>query len=135
MPRLSRWAIRAALLYLGVGFTLGAMLLTNKGLGVWPGIWRWLPAHIEFMLIGWTLQLVIGMGFWILPRFDQGQSRGNEPLAWAALGLLNTGLLATALEPLIPGFGWLLLAGRVLEAMAGLAFAGHAWPRVKPPGA
>jgi len=63
MPRLSRWAIRAALLHLGLGFTLGAMILINKGLGVWPAVWRWLPAHIEFLLMGWTLQLVIGMGF------------------------------------------------------------------------
>ena len=135
MPRLSRWAIRAALLHLGLGFTLGAMILINKGLGVWPAVWRWLPAHIEFLLMGWTLQLVIGMGFWILPRFDQGQSRGNEPLAWIAVGLLNTGVLATALGPVLGGPGWLPIAGRAMEALAGLSFSGHAWRRIKPPGA
>lgn len=134
MPRLSRWAIRIALMYLGVGFTLGALILTNKGIGIWPAAWRWLPAHIEFLLMGWTLQLVIGMGFWILPRFDQGRSRGNEPLAWLALVLLNTGILAAALGPPLGGPSWLPLFGRTLEAVAGLSFTGHAWGRIKPVG-
>jgi hypothetical protein len=134
MPRLSRWAIRAALIDLGIGFTLGALILINKGLGVWPAAWRWLPTHIEFLMMGWTLQLVMGMGFWILPRFGQGRSRGNEPMAWTALVLLNAGLLAVALGPLIGNPGWLPVVGRMMEAAAGVTFTGHAWSRVKPPG-
>lgn len=135
MPRLSRWAIRVSLLHLAIGFSLGGPILLNKGLGVWPAAWKWLPAHIEFLLFGWTLQFVVGMGFWILPRFDQGRSRGNTFLPWLALGLLNAGVLAAALGPALSGSGWLPTSGRAAQALAALAFAAHAWPRVKPPGA
>ena len=34
MPRLSAWLIRAALVYLAVGFTFGAGMLVNEGLGL-----------------------------------------------------------------------------------------------------
>ena len=69
MPRLSIWYIRASLLYLVLGFTLGGLLLFNKGIPLDPRIWILLPAHIESVLFGWTVQLVMGMAFWILPDF------------------------------------------------------------------
>lgn len=134
MPRLSVWMIRAALLHLGVGFSLGALLLSNKGL-VYSGlIWALLPLHIECVLIGWTLQLAMGVAFWILPRFLHGAPRGDERPAVLAFGLLNAGVLlvglgqAAGLPPLWP------LLGRVLEGLAAVLFAWHAWPRVKPYG-
>lgn len=133
MPRLAVWSIRAALLYLVAGFTLGMLLLIHKGVPLHPALWRLLPAHIEFLLFGWTLQLALGVAFWILPRFRT--ERGTVRLAWLALGLLNLGVwLSTA------GFWFgnargLALSGRALEAIAVALFALHAWPRIKPPGA
>ena len=49
MPRLSRLAIRAALLYLLLGFTFGGLMLLNKGIPLAPWAWRLLPAHVEFL--------------------------------------------------------------------------------------
>jgi len=132
MPRLSRWYIRASLLFLGLGFTLGALILFHKGAALHPALWQLLPAHIEFLLLGWTLQLAMGVAFWILPRFLEGPARGNEAAAWLAFGLLNGGVLLVGvswtlgLPALIP---WL---GRVAEAGAAMAFAVHAWPRIRP---
>ncbi|MCX7854196.1 MAG: cbb3-type cytochrome c oxidase subunit I [Caldilineales bacterium] len=132
MPRLSCWFVRAALLYLAVGFSLGALLLTTKGLGWSPLWWRWLPAHIEFLVIGWTGQLILGVAFWILPRF--GGSRGREGPAWLAFGLINLGVLLAGLGPVLAAPGWVVLAGRLAELAAMAAFAAHAWPRIKPIG-
>ena len=87
MPRLSRWFIRAALLYLTLGFTFGGLMLFNKGVPLSVWLWRLLPAHVEFLLLGWTVQLATGVGFWILPRF--GSLRGNERIAWVSFVLLN----------------------------------------------
>lgn len=131
MPRLTNWFIRAALIYLALGFTLGALLLANKGLPLHPAMWSLLPAHIEFLLFGWTSQLVMGMAFWILPRFPQPPVRGNEKPAWGAFFLVNAGVLLLALSPSGPVGSWLVLLGRVLEALGVIAFALHAWPRVK----
>lgn len=135
MPRLSVWYLRAALLYLLAGFTFGALLLANKGLPLHPSVWASLPAHIEFLLLGWMVQLAFGVAFWILPRFGRGPRRGEVRLAWAAFVLLNVGVLAVALAGLLPQIGWLAAAGRTAESLAVLAFALHAWPRVKAPGA
>ena len=77
MPRLSVWIIRTALLYLGLGFTWGALMLFQKGVSLGAGLLRMMPMHIEFVLIGWTLHLAMGVAFWILPRFARGPSRGD----------------------------------------------------------
>ncbi|HMN29618.1 MAG TPA: hypothetical protein PKE45_15825 [Caldilineaceae bacterium] len=127
MPRLSVWLIRAALLYLLLGFSLGALLLWHKGIPLYPLLWRLLPAHIECLFFGWTVQLALGVAYWILPRFRS--SRGNPTLAWSAFVLLNLGVWLVGLSPL---FGIPALAGRLAETAAALAFAAHAWPRIKP---
>jgi hypothetical protein len=128
---LSCWYIRASLLYLAVGFTFGALLLVHKGIPLHPALWRLLPPHFEFLLLGWTLQLALGVAFWILPRFSQGRERGNEALAWCAFGLLNVGVCLVGVGWMFGAPGWIPWLGRMLEAAAALTFAAHAWPRVK----
>jgi hypothetical protein len=135
MPRASCWFIRAALLYLLLGFTVGALMLWNKGIPLAPQIWLLLPAHIEFLLLGWTVQLALGVAYWILPRFQA--SRGNTAPVWVAFVLLNLGVWLVSAAPFwpAPSAGEALrLGGRLAECAAALAFALHAWPRVKPPG-
>ncbi len=134
MPRLSVWLIRAALIHLGLGFAFGALMLFNKGIPLQPALWRLLPLHIESVLIGWTLQLAMGVAFWILPRF-RGTERGNVTLAWLAFAVLNAGVLAVYAGNWIAGWRGLIAVGRTLELVAAGAFAAHAWPRVKAPGA
>jgi hypothetical protein len=133
VPRLSCWFIRAALFYLFSGFTFGSLLLFHKGIPIHPLLWRLLPVHIEFLLIGWTVQLIMGVGFWIFPRF--WRSRGNEKPAWLAFGLLNIGVWLAGVGPVWGAPGLVPFLGRLAEAGAAFAFAFHAWPRIKPPGA
>jgi hypothetical protein len=132
MPRLSCWFIRTALLYLAVGITLGSLLLFHKGIPIYPLIWRFLPLHVEFLLFGWLVQLVMGVAFWIFPRF--WRSRGDEKPAWLAFGLINLGVWLAGAGLALGAPAWLILIGRLAEAGAAAAFAWHAWPRVKPPG-
>jgi len=130
VPRLSAWLVRAALLYLAGGFLLGALLLVNKGLPFDGRAWRWLPVHVELLVMGWTLQLALGVAYWILPRFQTRRRR--EGWAAAAGALLNLGVWCVSLGSLLALPGWVTLAGRGAEALAALAFAWHAWPRIKP---
>lgn len=134
MPRLSIWYIRTALLYLGIGFTLGALMLYQKGVPLSLAVWQLLPMHIEFLLIGWMGQLALGVGFWILPRFIRGPARGDEKIVWAAYGLLNLGVLSAGVGRWLGAPTSLVLFGRLAELLAALLFALHAWPRVKPHG-
>jgi len=132
MPRLSQWFIRAALLYLALGATIGGLILSHKGIPFYPLVWRLLPLHIEFLLFGWIVQLVMGVGFWIFPRFLR--SRGNEKPAWLAFGLLNLGVWLAGAGPLLGLPPVVLFLGRLTEAGAVASFAIHIWPRIKPPG-
>jgi hypothetical protein len=131
MPRLSCWFIRAALLHLMAGGGVGVLLLWSKGAPLHPSVWLLLPAHVEFLLLGWMLQIALGVAYWILPRFQTARRR--SPLAWCAWIALNLGVWLVALAPFTIGLGdSLRLAGRLAEAIAVLAFALHAWPRIKP---
>jgi hypothetical protein len=132
MPKLSIYFIRAALLYLLLGFTFGGLILLQKGLSFWPQAWRLLPAHIEFLLFGWIVQLGMGVGFWIFPRFRR--SRGDERPAWLAFVLLNLGVLLVGLGPLFNAPTLIGLLGRLAEIGAVIAVGLHSWPRLKPPG-
>jgi hypothetical protein len=119
------------LIYLCLGFTFGGLILFNKGMPLYPLAWLLLSAHIESVLFGWTVQLVMGVGFWILPRFPKPHVRGNEKLAWAAFILVNVGIGLVVLASFLSNGAWFGFLGRVTEAAGILAFAVHAWPRIK----
>lgn len=129
MPHLSIWLIRAALIHLLLGFTIGALLLAHKGIPFAPMLWRLLPAHMEFLLLGWTLQLALGVAFWILPRFYT--ERPHAWLVWITLLLLNSGVLLVAVAPFVSTPWNLTLVGRLAEMGGVVTFVRHAWPRVK----
>ena len=134
LPRFSVWALRLALLYLVLGFTLGGLLLFHKGIPLTAALWSILPLHIEVLIFGWLVHLISGVAFWILPRFARAPKRGNERLAWASLLLLNGGIWFSGLGPFFPVQAGLILLGRTFELLAAVTFALHAWPRIKPPG-
>ncbi len=129
MPRLSRFFIKSSLLYLVAGFTVGALLLMQKGRAFAPQIRLLLPVHIEIVIFGWILQFVMGAAFWMLPRF--GENRGSEKPVCLAFLLINSGILLN-LSAIFFHAALPTIAGRVLEIGAVISFVIHAWPRVKP---
>jgi cbb3-type cytochrome oxidase subunit 1 len=133
VTRLSVWTVRTALLYLGAGLLIGALMLTQKGVPFDPFLLRLLPVHIEFVFFGWTLQLAMGVAFWILPRFSHEPRYGNQLFGWLAFALLNAGALCASLGQLL-GAPLIAVLGRMAELSAVIFFTAHAWPRVKPIG-
>ena len=132
MPRLSLWFVRASLIYLLLGLLFGALMLAEKGISYYPPVWTLFPVHIEFLLVGWLVQLAMGVGFWIFPRFSSGQARGNEQWIWLAFGFVNLGIGITALQVWNPG---VLFWGRLFEAIGTICYVMGLWLRVKPHGA
>jgi hypothetical protein len=131
MPRLGQWFIRTALIYLVAGASLGAVMLALSALGRYGAMARLFTPHVEFLLIGWTVQLTMGVAFWILPRFEGGTSRGAVGYAWVAFVSVNAGIIVAALGPLLGGGEFARLLGRGAEGAAAVAFAVHAWRRVR----
>jgi hypothetical protein len=138
MPKLSQLMIRTALAWLALGYTVGGLVLLNKGLALLPWLWTLRTSHVHMLLVGWTIQLACGVAFWILPRLDASGSRGDERPAWVCYGALNAGVgLGTLYEPLAAGLGgagpgWPYLVVGGLYLIAAASFVAHAWPRVVP---
>lgn len=130
MPRLTVWMVRTSLLHLGIGFSAGMLMLFNKGILIDPFLWRLLPVHIEMLLLGWTMQLAMGVAFWILPRFSTSARYGNERLGWAAYVLLNSGVIVFITGALTNETLFSFL-GRMFTLAAVICFVVMIFPRVK----
>jgi hypothetical protein len=137
MPLLTRWAIRAAMLYLIVGMIAGALYWLNILQPLWPPLGALNPVYIHLLVVGWLTQLIYGVMYWMFPIISRDNMRGDPRLAWAALIGLNAGLLLrVAFEP------WRVLspngvnsAGLTLSAAVQVAAAflvvAVCWPRVR----
>jgi heme/copper-type cytochrome/quinol oxidase subunit 1 len=132
MPKASVLLIRTSFVYLLLGFSLGGLLLANKGLPLNPRLWQFLPAHIDFLFFGWTVQLAMGVAFWILPRFRQAPKRGDPRIMYASYTLLNAGIFALLVAPAFSAAAWLPVTGRLAEAAAVLLFGANTLPRIGP---
>ena len=131
MPKLSVWTIRAALIHMGVGFLFGSLILHHKGIPIFEWTWKLLNPHIEVVIFGWVMQLVMGVAFFALPRFPKREKRyGAERLGWLGYYLLNTGVILTAFA-YWSGSNALAIAGRSLTSLGMAAFVALLWPRVK----
>lgn len=131
MPKLSVWMIRTSLLSMGMGFLFGSLILHHKGIPIYDWTWRLLNPHIELMIFGWMMQFVMGVAFWILPRFPGEHRYGRTGLGWWSFGLLNAGVLATVLGTW-SAHDALSLLGRCIMLVAVMLFVFVVWPRVKP---
>ena len=132
MPRLSVWMVRSALLNLGIGLTIGALMLWSKGapVDIDPRIWLLRDVHVNLLLVGWTLQFALGMMLWTMPRFTRAPRYGNLRLGWWGWALLNGGVLLVAAGVWL-GEGWTLV-GYVAQIAAFVVFMSLLWRRVKP---
>lgn len=130
MVLVSSWAIRLALVQLLAAFVAGGWLLAGRGFPSLPRPEWLLPVHLELALLGWTLQLAMGVAYQILPKFKLGPPRGAAAPAVVALILFNAGLVLV-ITSVVMAEPALALAGRAGE-LAGVAlFATHALPRIK----
>lgn len=131
MPRLSVWMIRSALVHLGIGIPLGALMLWNKGSLFDLRIWLLVSTHLELLIVGWLIQFALGIAFWILPRFTQEPRYGSVRRGWLGFILLNAGVLLVVMSLLLAAFVRFQPLGRLLEIAAALTLGSVLWPRVK----
>ncbi|MBP7686511.1 MAG: hypothetical protein KA765_01325 [Thermoflexales bacterium] len=137
MPRLTRYFIKTALVYLAVAVAIGLLLAARSTVDLPPELLALTPVYFHLFMVGWVMQLIFGMLFWMLPKYSRERPRGHERLAWAAYVLINAGLILRVIgEPLVAvrsdlGAGWLLVLSALLQLIGGWAFIVAVWPRVK----
>ena len=137
MPTLSRYFIKTGLLYFVVGLLMGAVMLAQPLFG-WPsGLQTLRPVYLHFLFIGWVTQIIMGVGYWMFPKYSKEKPRGSERLGWAVFILLNAGLILRGIsEPAMlvdpqPVWGWMLAAASMLLLLAGRGFIANTWGRIK----
>lgn len=137
IPRIAQWMIRTAFVWLGLGFTAGTLVLLQKAIPLAPWFWTLRLSHVHMLLIGWTVQLGVGVAYWIFPRFDTLGDRGVA--RWWLLGYLclNGGVFAAAANDpvalLVPTIGHLLaVVSGILYISAAVALVPVLWQRVLP---
>ena len=131
MPLLSVLLVRTALCWLAAGMAMGALLLASKAAPLPAGVFRLFHVHSEAVLIGWMVQLAMGVAWWILPKFPRLPERGPAAPVWAAWLLLNIGVVLGGVGQSVGASDAVVMAGRVAELLAAAAFAAAALPRVK----
>jgi len=132
MPSVSIWMVRSALVALVLGFSVGAIMLIGKGIGAFGGLSAGIPIHVELVVLGWMVQLAMGVALWILPRLGaRGPARGAA-WSWVAWALWNSGIVFVIAGA--AGVPAVRLSGRLIELSAAIAFGAAVWSRVRASG-
>jgi hypothetical protein len=126
-----RWHIRTALIYFVLALAAG-LLRAIPALNI-PAI---TPVYFHLLMVGWVTQLIIGVAYWMFPRYSKDSPRGPEWLGYTIYALINVGLVLRIIgEPMqASGIAWaggLLAISAVLQLIGGWVFVGMMWPRVK----
>jgi hypothetical protein len=150
MPITSRAFVRASIIYLALGSLLGALLLVNRWIPIGSEIAALRISHIEFLIVGWLTQLIMGVAWWLFPTLTVGlrpgdpkpirrgqAQRGSEPIFWMTFVSLNLGILLRALfGPLyswtrIDMFSALAGVSGLFLLLAAIGFVLNTWGRVR----
>lgn len=137
MPTLTRYFIKSSLIHLIVSLVLG-VIVAMQPLFAWsPELGSLRPVYLHLLIVGWIAQLIIGMMYWMFPKYSKTSPRGNTTLGWLVYFALNGGLLLRAIGEPLAAFrpemnaGWLLVLSAVLLCGAGWGTVINTWTRVK----
>lgn len=137
MPTLARYFIKAGMIYFVTGLLLAAIVTAQPIFDLPANIALLRPTYLHLLTVGWITQLIVGVAYWMFPKYTKENPRGNERLGWAIFLLLNMGIILRSIgEPLVAfyptlGAGWLLAISGVVQLLGGWGFILNTWPRVK----
>lgn len=130
-----RWMIRAALIYLVIGVSLGFVMYLAP---LFPdaGLYRFRSVHIHLLLVGFMLQIVMGVALWMFPRMAVDPHYTPPRRGMTLFVLLNCGVFlrsAGELYGMVPvnTAYFVGLAGAGLQLIAILFFLSLILSRVR----
>jgi heme/copper-type cytochrome/quinol oxidase subunit 1 len=140
MHTLVRRFIKTAVGFLVVGLAIGSwMLVRRELLGRHPTPFE-TSAHTHALLVGFVMNMILGVALWLFPRPDKSDARYSPRTAEAAYWVLT---LSTAgrvgAELLRPGIDDLALRWAVVlfglgQTVGMLLFFHTMWTRIRPLG-
>jgi len=137
MPPLTRWFIKTSLVYFVLALTVGLLLAIQGVSSLLVALTGMFPVYIHLLVEGWLTLLIMGVVYWMFPKYSRDRPRGSEALGWATYILVNIGLILRVIsEPVntqqpAPPWGWLLVLAAMLQWSGGMVFVANTWNRVK----
>ena len=139
MPALTRWFIKTSFLYFALALVTGVVIGAQAVWDSSPLGADLYPSYFHLLAEGWITMLIIGVVFWMFPKYTLEQPRHSAGLGWASYILLNLGLVLRIIsEPAntvvgTPASVWaiLLVVAAALQWLGGMAFVVNSWGRVK----
>lgn len=122
--------IRASLVWLGVGVTLGVAMAVH------PAAVAFRPAHLHANLLGFVSMMIFGVAYHVIPRFAGRPLHGPRAAA-LHLWLANLGLAGLVSGFILRVYRWspgaaLLAVGGVLSAAGAFLFIHNLWRTLEP---
>ncbi|MCS7236626.1 MAG: hypothetical protein RMM30_11730 [Armatimonadota bacterium] len=129
VPRRRRWPPSATGVLLSVAYLFwtvvwGALMALNWNLQFWPALYTYLGVgvHAAVGLVGWFVQLVVAVSYYLLPRFTgvrHVSERRVVPVLWALNLSVASFVLAAATGQALPArVGTVVLGGAALAYAA-----------------
>ena len=140
MYTLVRRYIKTAILFLGVGLTIGGWMMVRRELWNMAPSSYMISAHTHAIFVGFVMLMILGVALWMFPRPEKGDTRYNPRAAEGAYWLVTVataGRVAGELaRPAVSSSAlrWaILLCGA--SQVGGIAlFFVNMWPRIRPVG-
>lgn len=138
MPLITRTFIKTSLVYFVLALVAGLLTAVARVISLPPVFNRMTPVYFHLLMVGWVTLMIMGVAFWMFPRFTKELPRGHIWLMWAAYGLINVGLILRVIaEPMLGltagsmPWGELLAASALTQWLGGLCFVANVWPRLQ----
>ena len=137
MPRLTRWFIKTALIYLVLALLTGLIVAAGSSVEIPDPLANLTPLYFQLLMAGWITQLIFGVANWMFPIFTREEPRRSPLLGWSVYILFNTGLLLHIIAEggqtlgafFVPSWSFWLAA--LLQFVAATAFVFNTWNRIK----
>ena len=140
MHTLVRRFIKTAIGFLAAGLLIGAwMLVRREILGRHPTPFE-SSAHTHALLVGFVMNMILGVALWLFPRPDKADARYSPRTAEAAYWVLTLSTAGRVVGELLrPTFDDLALRWAVVlfglgQAAGMLLFFHTMWTRIRPLG-
>ena len=135
MPAITRWFIKAGILW----FITGMILAFLAELPLLSAGSLLLPVYWHMLVVGWITQIIMGVSIWMFPRKKRDRLKKQSVRTVLSFVLLNSGLVLRFLcEPFIPMFRGesmitlFVLISSLLQVLGILFYTIEIWPRLQP---
>jgi heme/copper-type cytochrome/quinol oxidase subunit 1 len=132
--------IKTAIAFLGLGLAIGVWLLVRRELtGQHPNPYE-TSAHTHALLVGFVMEMILGVALWLFPRPDKTDTRYSPLLTTIAYWALTAGTLVRVVAELLraqgprPELAAAIIAGGIAQTSAILLFFYTMWSRIRPLG-